>query len=205
MMDCKQFREILDLYVDRELSAEATAQAESHLSACAACRRAAEQLNLLRGAVKQVVGGYEIPSELVERVQSRSRVGLRTHVALVAACMLVAIVATLAFSPTVKTLAADALESVAVRLDHPRHVVLEGKLLCRDDDLHARYGVHAMCRIKGHHGALEMSDGKVWNLIETEDSQELIHNSALLGRRIRVTGRLFRQSGALEVQSYQVL
>ncbi len=31
MMDCKKLREVLDAYVDRELSADAAAQAEAHI------------------------------------------------------------------------------------------------------------------------------------------------------------------------------
>ena len=50
MMDCKKLREVLDAYVDRELSVDATAQAEAHIAECNACRRAVENLARLREA-----------------------------------------------------------------------------------------------------------------------------------------------------------
>jgi len=50
MMDCKKLREVLDAYADRELSVDATAQAEAHIAECSACRRAVENLARLRGS-----------------------------------------------------------------------------------------------------------------------------------------------------------
>ncbi len=48
MTDCKQMREVLDLYVDGELSPEATGVARLHINDCAACRPAERKLLLLR-------------------------------------------------------------------------------------------------------------------------------------------------------------
>jgi anti-sigma factor RsiW len=73
-MDCKEFRELLDLYVDGELSPEASLSARTHLEGCMACRRVERQLSLLRQAVRRVVNEHEPPSELVRQV---SRIGRR--------------------------------------------------------------------------------------------------------------------------------
>ena len=67
-MDCKEFRELLDLYADGELSLEATLSARAHLEECAACGRAERQLALLRRTVKRVVNEREPPPELVRDV-----------------------------------------------------------------------------------------------------------------------------------------
>jgi anti-sigma factor (TIGR02949 family) len=77
MMDCKKLREVLDAYADRELSVDATAQAEAHIAECSACRRAVENLARLREAVKTAAGKPEAPLELIERV--RSSVSPRWH------------------------------------------------------------------------------------------------------------------------------
>ena len=47
MMDCKNLRELLDLYVDGELSPEAKVQAETHLAECRSCQRAEKSPYLL--------------------------------------------------------------------------------------------------------------------------------------------------------------
>src|SRR5260370_25251127 len=70
MMDCKKLREVLDAYVDRELSVDAATQAEAHIAECNTCRRAVENLARLREAVRTAAGKPEAPVELMERVQS---------------------------------------------------------------------------------------------------------------------------------------
>jgi anti-sigma factor RsiW len=72
-MDCKEFRELLDLYVDGELSPEANLSAHAHLDGCTACSRVQQQLAVLRRAVKRVVNQHEPPPELVHNVQGLIR------------------------------------------------------------------------------------------------------------------------------------
>jgi anti-sigma factor RsiW len=67
-MDCKEFRESLDLYADGELAPEAEATARVHLNECAACRRAEAELLRLRRALKRTVAQQQPPPELVRRV-----------------------------------------------------------------------------------------------------------------------------------------
>lgn len=68
-MDCKDFREVLDLYVDRELSAEAAMAAGLHLEDCARCRKAESELRKMRNALKQVAAKHEPPPELVREIE----------------------------------------------------------------------------------------------------------------------------------------
>ncbi len=206
MMDCKKLREVLDAFVDRELSPDAAAQAEAHIAECNGCRRTVEALNEVREAVRAAAGRPEAPAQLFERVRSSLRPRWRQPVAVqaIAATLLLAATLTL-FVPSVRGVAATALDYFALKLDDSRPVVLEGKLLCRDCQLEKEYGYHAMCPQTGHHGAIVTSDGRIWNLLEGEKSQELIHNSALLGRRVRVQGQMYRKAGSLVVSDYQLL
>lgn len=68
-MDCKEFRELLDLHVDRELSSEAEASARLHAQECAGCRSVERQLLRLRASLKQLVAKNEPPMHLISEVQ----------------------------------------------------------------------------------------------------------------------------------------
>ncbi|MEP6912340.1 MAG: zf-HC2 domain-containing protein [bacterium] len=72
-MDCKEFREVLDLYVDRELSLESMSAGQSHLKGCAACGRVERQLVLLRNSVKRVVNEFDPPAELTDKIDTFAR------------------------------------------------------------------------------------------------------------------------------------
>lgn len=67
-MDCKELRELLDLYSDGELSPDGMAAASVHLSECVSCRRVSEELLRLRQGIKEAVGQHQIPHELVKSV-----------------------------------------------------------------------------------------------------------------------------------------
>lgn len=72
-MDCKEFRERLDLYADGELSAAATAEARVHLKVCTSCARAEARLLRLRGALKAAVREHQPPPELEQEVRRSLR------------------------------------------------------------------------------------------------------------------------------------
>ncbi len=206
MMDCKKLREVLDAYVDRELSPDAAAQAEAHIAECNPCRRASEGLTRLREALRAAVGGPEAPAHLLDRLQSSLSPRWRRALAIqaIAATLVLAGVLTL-FVPSIRGTAATALDYLSLKLDDSRQVALEGKLLCRDCQLEKEYGYHAMCPLTGHHGAIVTGDGRIWNILEGEKSRELIHNSSLLGRRVRVEGHMYRKAGSVAISNYQLL
>jgi hypothetical protein len=83
-------------------------------------------------------------------------------------------------------------------------VVLQGKIVCRDCELEHRYGIRASCGVIGHHGAIATADGRIWNIVEQRTSAKLIHDESLLGKNVVVWGRLFRNSRALVIDSYQL-
>jgi hypothetical protein len=205
MMDCRKFREVVDLYVDRELSPEARAAADLHLAECKSCRSVAEQLLGLRHQLKAAVTRHAPPPSLVKRVHRPLTWARWRAFGLFAALVLLVIFTAPAYSPQSRNYMANRLEQVAFHLDGPHSVVLEGILLCRDCELQARYGAHAMCKVTGHHGAVETPDGKIWNLMEGETSEALIHNQALLGKKVRIRGRIYRQAGCVEIESYEVI
>ena len=207
MIDCKKLREVLDLYVDHELSPDAFAQANAHIAECGACSRAVENLSRLREAIRTAVEKPKPPPELFEHV--RGLILPRSYQAVpiqaIAAMLVLAGILTL-FVPGVRGSVATALDYFSRSLDNsPRQVVMEGTLLCRDQQLAKQYGYRPMCRITGHHGWLVTSDGRFWGILEGTASQELIHNSSLLGRRVKVQGRIFRKAGSIEVSSYELL
>jgi hypothetical protein len=109
------------------------------------------------------------------------------------------------FAPEIRAAIANELEVAAFHLDDSRDTVMEGRLLCRDCLLKEEYGYHAMCPTRGHHGSLQTKDGKIWNILDGDASEDLIHNSALLGRSVRIHGRCFRRASSIEVDSYEIL
>ena len=70
-MDCKEFRESLDLYVDHELSGDGMAVAEQHVRECGPCRHVERDLRRLRVALKTEVNRHELPPDLIHRVRSQ--------------------------------------------------------------------------------------------------------------------------------------
>lgn len=206
MMDCKNLREVLDLYVDGELSPEAVVQAEVHLAECVSCRNAVARLNQLRRVVKTTVGQYQPTPQLVDRVRQSTVSRLRhpkIWVPVAATVLLIAVMSL--FAPQIRSAVASQLEVAAFHLDDSRATVMEGKLLCRDCLLNEEYGYNAMCPTRGHHGSLQTKDGKIWQILDGQTSEELIHNSKLLGRMVRIHGRCFRRASSIEVDSYEVL
>jgi hypothetical protein len=47
--------------------------------------------------------------------------------------------------------------------------------------------------------------GRIWNILEGEKSHDLIHDSSLLGRRVKIEGRMYRKAGSIAVGNYQLL
>lgn len=211
MMDCKQFREVLDCYVDHELSPDAMAAADVHLRECTGCQRATARLLELRRYIRETVTAA-VPSPALER---RVRASLRptwTSVSrplalrLAAAAILlgVAVWVGIANRAQAEDALAVAMDRVVVALAGPSRVIVEGTILCRDCELERRYGVKAMCRQIGHHGAIATADGRIWNIVEQPSSSVLIHDGALLGKRVHVRARLFRPAGAMVIDSYTI-
>lgn len=212
MMDCKQFREVLDCYVDGELSAGATAAASAHVRECRACALTHERLNTLRRHVRSAVTAH-LPSpdlqHLVRRsLRPRSLSRLRGHRRFALAAVVFFVLGLglgVANAPRIQHAAVGVLDQAIVHLADPTTVVLQATVLCRDCELKHRRGEQTHCARIGHHGAIVTSDGRIWNIVEQPASRDLIHNNSLLGKRVRVRARLLRDAGSIVIETYQIL
>lgn len=211
-MTCDQFRESVDCYADGELSVEAAAAMERHRAECRACDAAARQLLQLRASVRRAVSEVPVPDGLEARILAATTASRTTSAGPgvaarlrrwgIAAAVLALLAGGWAFASDRSRLAAaaDAFERLGLQVQDTGAVVIEGRVLCRDCELEHRYGVEAPCRRIGHHGAIATSDGRIWNLVDQAPAADLIHNEALLGRRVVVHGRVYRGARALVVE-----
>jgi hypothetical protein len=97
------------------------------------------------------------------------------------------------------------MDEAIVQLSDPKTVVLNATVLCRDCELKHRHGERTICDRIGHHGAIVTSDGRIWNIVEQPGSHDLIYDNSLLGRKVRVRAKLFRDVGSIAVETYQIL
>lgn len=201
-MTCTQFRDALDAYIDHELAVDAMATADAHRSTCAACNRLAAGAVRTKAAVKHTVSAIGVPPGLDARVRRTIAPRWRPWTAAAAAVVVLGLAAGAVTHTRVERDAANAMDRMALRLDDSSAVVLTGTLLCRDCELEHRYGIKAPCKTIGHHGAIATDDGGIWNLVEQKAAADLIHDEALLGRRIVVHGRIFRGARAIVIDSY---
>ncbi|MBI2819975.1 MAG: hypothetical protein HYX73_08350, partial [Acidobacteria bacterium] len=204
-MDCLEFRRVLDLYVDGELSPEAAAAASTHGSECISCKRTEQELRRLRQVVKDAVVQHQAPADLADRIQKAifPRTS-RVRIAAIAAVFLLFLsIAALSGMPAVRASLANRMEQVAFHLDQPRTLVLEGEIVCRECALFLQYGSPVERDVKGHHGGLQAAEGKIWDFMEGSVAEPLIHDESLMGKRVQVLAKLFRRAGCLEVMKYQ--
>jgi hypothetical protein len=52
---------------------------------------------------------------------------------------------------------------------------------------------------------VQTKDGKIWTILDGATSEDLIHNSTLLGRTMRIHGCCFRRASSIEMDSYEAL
>ena len=219
MMDCTHLRDLLNAYADGELSASEAALAEAHLAECPACARAALHLSSLRRQVKRAVTAHQPPANLDARVRQAIAPGrLGTWVGWVGEHRGMAVAAaTLVLALVGWTINANAMRvegAVAGMLDHAvlalapassGTIEIEGTVVCRDCELSEVSGEKVMCNRTGHRGAIATDDGRIWNIVEQPGSTDLVHDSALLGKTVRLRARLFRRAGSLAVDSYTIV
>lgn len=213
MMDCRQFREIADLYLDRELAPESQVAADHHLRDCPQCAGVVSHLTGMRTRLREHVRAQPVPPDLEARARLRIEPPARWFSvpawAAAAAVLLVVGAAswmTLAGPAGARNSIARALETVSLRIGLPSEAVtLEATVLCRDCELEKRYGVRQMCETIGHHGALVTADGRIWNIVQQPESAALIEDQRMLGQKVRVHGVLYREAASVAVSSYEVL
>lgn len=214
-MNCRQFRDALDCYVDGELSVTAAGIADAHRRRCPACDRAAYDLQTLKRRVRDTVLAIDPPEDLASDIgwtlaQAGAEGGRPWHrrVAVRAAMAAAAILMLAGASVGTGRLqanAADTMDQMALMLNDSGPVEFQGTVLCRDCELERRFGVTVSCPRAGHRGAIATADGLIWNIVEQPASERLIHDAGVLGRAVRVRGRIFRSARTLVVDSYAFL
>ena len=213
-MDCKQLREILHCYVDGELSPESMASAEAHVHGCRNCARTVEHVNALRTQVRRVVDANQPPSDLAQRVQRSLRApwtpgamrmpDIRWAIA-AGVVLLIGATTWAAHATRFNAALAARIDRVVLHIHDAGDVDFDATLLCRDCELEKRHGIRALCPTIGHHGALATADGRIWSIVEQPGATPLIHNSALLGSNVRVSGRIYRSASSVSVRRYEML
>jgi hypothetical protein len=214
MMNCEQFLESIDAFVDDELSPEDASTADGHRRTCASCGRAVAQRLVSRQSLKRLAETVELPAHLEARVMQSVRpwwqlapqqLIVRPAVGVIAAVMVaLALVVAVLGPPALSAKTANTLDRLAVDVDDTSAVVVRGTVLCRDCELSHRYGIESSCQRIGHHGAVFTSNGVILNLVEQRSSSRLIHDEALFGKQVVIRGRLLRGARALSVDSFDV-
>jgi anti-sigma factor RsiW len=69
-MDCKDYQQLLDAYVDGELDLVRQIDFEKHLEGCAVCTAAAKNLSLFRNAIRNSAPRYLASPELKQRIRA---------------------------------------------------------------------------------------------------------------------------------------
>ncbi len=218
-MDCRRFRESLDLYVDGELSVDAMAAADAHRRECAKCALAAREIDALRRAVRDTTESVPVPAGFEDRVRAALRLPTvaavrgqrgttRPWVRFAAAAMLLCAVGVsiAAARPAwLREPLVALMDRAVVQLAAVQPLVVEGTVLCRDCELQDRHGEQALCNRLGHRGALVTADGRIWNIMEQDSSLDLVRDEAMLGQRVRVQGTLYRDAGTIAVERYEIV
>ncbi|HEV8016342.1 MAG TPA: anti-sigma factor [Stellaceae bacterium] len=68
-MNCNDFANLQNLYLDQELDAPEAAMVEAHLQLCAACRALADRARVLKSAIRRKAHRYAAPLDLGERIR----------------------------------------------------------------------------------------------------------------------------------------
>jgi anti-sigma factor (TIGR02949 family) len=74
-MECTEARNRLHAYLDSELEPPSVVEVDRHIAACAACRRAFEQMSALRSGVRAHAQYHAAPAGLEQRIRGRLGLG----------------------------------------------------------------------------------------------------------------------------------
>ncbi len=83
--------------------------------------------------------------------------------------------------------------------------VLEGQVVCISEEMARLRHTTPQCKKYGHLLGLKLADGTIWSFFLNPVGRQLRKNPALLGKRLRVKGRLFYDAKIIEVREYSVL
>ena len=81
---------------------------------------------------------------------------------------------------------------------------VEGKLVCIIEEMAKLRDVKPTCPEYGHIIGIRVSDGTIWSFYPNPYQKEL-HEKNLIGKKIKITGRLFYDGKIIEIVKYQFI
>lgn len=82
---------------------------------------------------------------------------------------------------------------------------IKGKVICLGCHLKKEKGAKAQCSLYGHINAIKTEDGKIWSILENDQSKELINNHDYAGKDVEIKGRKITEAQVIEVESFKIL
>lgn len=82
--------------------------------------------------------------------------------------------------------------------------VIHGDVVCFGCALKKEQGAKAQCSVYGHVNAVRLGDGKIWSILENDQSKELVQNHDYAGKHVHIQGRQIPEAQTIEVESFEV-
>lgn len=79
---------------------------------------------------------------------------------------------------------------------------LDGVLVCITEEMAKLRDIKPSCKEYGHIVGMRVSDGTIWSFYPNPLQKELKDNN-LIGKKIRITGRLFYDGKIIQIAEYQ--
>jgi len=83
-------------------------------------------------------------------------------------------------------------------------MTVDGKLVCITEEMAKFRNIKPSCAEYGHIVGMQASDGTIWSFFPNPLQKELDDNS-LVGKKIKITGRLFYDGKFIEIVEYQFM
>ncbi len=81
---------------------------------------------------------------------------------------------------------------------------VEGKLVCIIEEMAKLRDVKPTCPEYGHIVGIRVSDGTIWSFYPNSNQKEL-HDGNQIGKKIKITGKLFYDGKIIEIVEYQFI
>ena len=82
---------------------------------------------------------------------------------------------------------------------------IQGKVICLGCTLKSEKGAKAQCSLYGHTNAIRTVDGKIWSILENDQSTDLVKNHDYAGKDVEISGKKFVDAQTIEVGSFKAL
>ena len=82
---------------------------------------------------------------------------------------------------------------------------IHGEVVCFGCALKKEQGAKAQCSIYGHVNAVRLEDGKIWSMLENDQSKELVRNHDYAGKHVHIRGRQIPEAHTDGVESFEMV